>query len=324
MAKTAAAQRKAQKKTQKQISKPCRLSAAVAGVAKRRQPPVCSLTLEREAKSFGFDANEYLKKGCTVLRGAVLSKSEVQEAREVALRIRASSQGGGGGEFFTLRDGASRDKRKLFALLHRYNPLLHQLFNGIRLPFSDKGPYSHHNQIQLAIKKPGFEGYSALSKMSNALVGHVDQTDGSKKEGKRYCNYTALFGIVLDGDTEHRNDAGNLWVAPGSSRAFATKFKLTGQTPMYVPGKGLAERYFSKAEMPSMQPVHAKPGQAILMQWQTIHGVGPNHSETDRIHVYFRLTAAHRPEGSKKTYPAAMMDPYLETPLLKELARRQR
>jgi len=84
---------------------------------------------------------------------------------------------------------------------------------------------------------------------------------------------------------------------------------------MFVPGKGLAERYFSKAEMPSMQLVHARPGQAILMQWQTVHGVGPNHSETDRIHVYFRLTAAHRPEGSKKTYAPAMMDPTLETPL---------
>lgn len=93
---------------------------------------------------------------------------------------------------------------------------------------------------------------------------------------------------------------------------------------MFVPGKGLAERYSSKAEMPSMQPVHARPGQAILMQWQTVHGVGPNHSETDRIHVYFRLTAAHRPEGSKKTYAPAMMDPTLETPLLKGLARKQR
>jgi len=99
MAKTVAAQRKVNNNVQKQISQPCRQSAAVAELTKRRQPPVCSLTLEREARSFDFDANEYLNKGYTVLRGAVLSKSEVLEAREVALRIRAASDGGGGGSF---------------------------------------------------------------------------------------------------------------------------------------------------------------------------------------------------------------------------------
>ena len=59
------------------------------------------------------------------------------------------------------------------------------------------------------------------------------------------------------------------------------------------------------------------------MHHQTMHGVGPNHSDQDPLHIYFRLTAAGRPEGSKESYVAAMLNPALETRLLPQLSKRQ-
>lgn len=276
--------KKSRKTCIKNQKKRCALTSAVAALSKRRQPLVTIDAFEREAKRFGFDANHYLSQGYTVLKAPVLSRSEQHEALEAARRVHKGAHGGGNGEFVSLREGVCADKKKLFALLHKYNPLLRQLFNGIRLPWSDKSPYAHHNQIQLAIKRPGFKGYDELSKMKDSEVGHVDQTDGSKKLGRVFCNYTALFGIVLSGDTKNRDDAGNLWLAPRSSRQFANKFKQLGRVPTYKPDVKLARQCFGKKKMPAMQAVRAEPGQAILMQWQTIHGVGPNHSGTDRVH----------------------------------------
>jgi hypothetical protein len=162
------------------------------------------------------------------------------------------------GKFVSLRDGVSEDKRKLFALIHRYNPLFKQLFGGIRLPWSDKAPYAHHNQIQLAIKEPGFKGYSELAKMRHSEVGHIDQPDGRKRpEGRNLCNYTALLGIVLSGATADRDDAGNLWLAPASHRKFAAKFKSLDHVPKYYPR--IVTHYFQKKQRPKMKVVRAEP-----------------------------------------------------------------
>ena len=73
-----------------------------------------------------------------------------------------------------------------------------------------------------------------------------------------------------------------------------------------------------------MVAVRARPGQAILMHHQSIHGVGPNKSETERIHVYSRLTAANRPPRRQLSYHEATRDLCLETPNLRHLAERLR
>ena len=74
-----------------------------------------------------------------------------------------------------------------------------------------------------------------------------------------------------------------------------------------------------------LTPVLLRPGQAVLMQYQTVHGIGPNHIDTDRIQIYFRLTAGGRPTGCKIHYPDAMRDVTLELPgLIATFAQKKR
>jgi len=276
--------------------------------------------LGAEADRFGFDAQGYLVNGFSVLATEMLSASEREEALEIAGRLGMKEAGGTNGEFLSLRDAASMDKLKLFGLLGRYVPLLHRLFKGgIKLPFSDKSPYSHHNQIQVAVKMPGFKGYRSMRRMYRASSGHIDQPDGGKKPGKQLCNFSALLGIVLGGDTASRDDAGNLFVAPGTHTKFAEAFRKLDHPPRWHPP--VVDHYgCSKAPMVA---VRARPGQAFLVHHQVVHGVAPNNSSKDRVHVYFRITASDRPKGSIRSYPAAMLDPTLETPLLSRLVVNQ-
>lgn len=280
----------------------------------------CSIAaLRKEAKRVGFDAQAYLQNGYCVL-SPVWSAKEIQEAHEAAQRVRfMSTSSDGKGEFVFLRGSSTPDKLALFSLLNRYIPFLHQLLGGIVLPNSDKSPYAHHNQVQVALKTPGFKGYKPLEQMSSSRVGHIDQSTARQNPpGKPSSNYSVLFGVVLSGDTAHRSDAGNLYLAPGSYKKLASAFqKLEGPKIPWYPN--IAEKYLGK-EDPKMEAVRAGPGQAIIMHHQTVHGVGPNHSETDRLNVYFRITARGRPRGKKTSYPQAMRDPFLETPLLKTLA----
>ncbi|CAK8986856.1 TFIIS N-terminal domain-containing protein [Durusdinium trenchii] len=206
----------------------------------------------------------------------------------------------------------------LARLLNRYLPFLHQLLEGIVLPGSNNSPYGHHNQVQVAVKRPGFEGYTDLARMSSSRVGHIDQSSAKQTPpGKPTSNYSVLFGVVLSGETKTRSDAGNLYLAPGSYQKLAKAFQaFQGKVPWHP---NITEHYLGE-EDPKMEAVRASPGEAILMHHQTVHGVGPNHSNTDRVNVYFRITASGRPDGLKTSYPKAMQEPLLETPLLQTLA----
>lgn len=281
--------------------------------------------LEHEAVRVGFDARSYMENGFTVLPGRLCTDEELDKCLAAARRVRegrGSEASNAGGEFVFMPRVSSPDKMLLFSLINRYTPFLHQLLNGIKLPGSDKGPFSHHNAIQVAVKKPGFEGYAKLKKMSDASVGHIDQRAMKQTSGKPTTNYSVLLGVVLGGDTEDRDDAGNLYLAPKSHVQLASKFKeCTGSGP--VPWhREVAKHYLGRAA-PKMKAVRAKPGQCILMHHQTIHGVGPNHSAADRVHIYFRVQSSSRPDGTCTWYPEAMRDPMLEMPLVHQLAERQ-
>eukprot|EP00929_Paragymnodinium_shiwhaense_P018671 TRINITY_DN12980_c0_g1_i3.p1 TRINITY_DN12980_c0_g1~~TRINITY_DN12980_c0_g1_i3.p1 ORF type:complete len:270 (+),score=50.88 TRINITY_DN12980_c0_g1_i3:391-1200(+) len=264
-----------------------------------------------------------MTQGYTILKTPVLSKHEMNEAVEIARRLWEVQKKSANGEFMMLRPGVSADKRKLLALVYKYSSFLNCLVHGgVQLPGYNMAPYAHHNQVQLAFKEPGDEGYAKLEGMQNSIVGHIDQSDGAKHPpGRPLTNYTALFGIVLSSEAERRSDAGNLWLAPGTHQKFAERFRARKHVKWYPQ---IVKHYFKKSEYPRMKAVRAAPGQAILMHNSTVHGVGPNNSQTDRIHLYWRLTSAARPDGCKRSYPAAAYDPFLETPLLKTLAERQK
>ena len=119
-----------------------------------------------------------------------------------------------------------------------------------------------------------------------------------------------------------KGDAGNLYVSKGSrkelERAFASAEGDIGWSPSILVKYGIRCAA-------SLTPVLLKPGQAVLMQYQTVHGIGPNNTDTDRIQIYFRVTADGRPSGCNIHYPAAMRNVSLEMPgLVASVAGKKR
>lgn len=255
-----------------------------------------------------------------MLQNQMLTADELAQAIDAATRARATSSGSIDKEFIFLRPGSNKEQKVLFSILNKYVPFLTTLLGSLKLPGSDGSPYQHHNQLQIAIKKAGFEGYAPLEKMSDPGLGHIDQSVKRQLEGCACANYSCLFGICLQGRTMKGN-GGNLFVSKGShkelERAFASIQGDIGWSP------NILHKYGIRCAAP-LTPVLLKPGQAVLMQYQTVHGIGPNHTDTDRIQIYFRLTADGRPPGCKIHYPAAMRDVSLEMPGLVAVAQKKR
>ncbi|CAE7211165.1 unnamed protein product [Symbiodinium sp. CCMP2592] len=285
----------------------------------------CSIDeLDFQARRIGFDANSFLEKGYAVLN-PLWSPEEVSTAAAAAHQVRRTKGRDSNNEFVCLRPNIRNqrsEKLMLFSLINRYIPFLHQLLDGFLLPGHNSAPYDHHNQVQVAVKQPNFEGYADLQGMRSPNIGHVDQTISRQKtQGQPIANYSVLFGVVLGGETGTRDDAGNLWLAPGSHRKLQEAFcKFDGPIGWQT---DIAAKYLGD-EAPAMVPVRASPGQAIIMHHQTIHGVGPNHADQARVNVYFRVTASGRGAGKKVHYPEAMRDITKESPHLRQLAARQK
>ena len=275
----------------------------------------------RESLKVGFDAQAYLRDGVSVLKNQVLSADELARAVNAAIRVRATSTGSIDNEFIFLRPGSNDDHKVLFSLMNKYSKFLTALLGGVKLPGSDGSPYQHHNQLQIAIKKAGFRGYERIEKMSNPGLGHIDQTVKRQIEGCACANYSCLLGICLEGKTMGEG-GGNLYVSKGSHKELERAFAVTDGDIGWSP-KILAKYGISRTA--PLTPVLLSPGQAVLMQYQTVHGIGPNITDTDRIQIYFRVTADARPQGCKIHYPAAMRNVSLEMPgLVAAVAKKKR
>ena len=183
-------------------------------------PQAISYTLSEQftslARQVGFDAKAYFWDGVSVLRNQVLSDGEIRQAIEAALRVRETSSGSTDHEFIFFRPSSNDDQKLLFSLLDKYVKFLSALLGSLRLPASDGSPYLHHNQLQVAIKRAGFEGYAPIDKMSDPGLGHIDQSVKRQLEGSPCTNYSCLLGICLQGKTT-KADGGNLYVSKGQA-----------------------------------------------------------------------------------------------------------
>ena len=119
-----------------------------------------------------------------------------------------------------------------------------------------------------------------------------------------------------------QGNAGNLYVSKGSHKELERAFAGTEGDIGW--SETILRKYDVRCAAP-LTPVLLEPGQAVLMQYQTVHGIGPNITDTDRIQIYFRLTVDGRPPGCKIHYPAAMRNVSLEMPgLIAAVAQKKR
>ena len=126
---------------------------------------------------------------------------------------------------------------------------------------------------------------------------------------------------MVAGDMQDRDDGGNLWILPGSHNRLAKAFAAAGLGSIpWCPH--VVDRYLRRENLPIMHAVRRFSGQAFLMHHHTEHASGPSCSDLGRICVHFRITAKPL-AGCIKSYPDAMKNTILETPLLLELASVQ-
>ena len=272
------------------------------------------------ADKLSFSAQKFHDEGyCVIdtgLRAATLAEA-VASAKTVAEK--------GSERFVRVVGSLDQDRRNLLKLYDGVKPFLQALYGGAKHPRSDQAPYGVHNMVQVAIREPGAagqDGAKTMGSMKAAAVAHVDQPHKRQSpRGQPICNFSCLVGILLQGDTRDRADAGNLWVSRGSHIELGKAFSELGGEPLFF--TPLSDHYLGSNCAAKMEAVRMAPGQAVIAHHQLLHAFGPNKSQTPRVQVYFRITATGRPAGSAICYPAAMRDPFLEMPRLAQLMAQQ-
>jgi hypothetical protein len=146
------------------------------------------------------------------------------------------------------------------------------------------------NQLQVALNIPPF---------SHRPGGH--HLDGYQEGHQVPATFTMLAGVLM---TEQKvENAGNLWVWPGTHRTHAAFFRERGPDAL-VESKG-----YPKIALPEPSQVLGGPGDVILAHYMLGHNIGGNYkSERARRAVYFRL----RRVGHQRRWRECLCDELLE------------
>jgi len=157
------------------------------------------------------------------------------------------------------------------------------------------------DQVQVALNIPSF---------SHRPGGpHLDgYQEGEEVPG----TFTMLAGVLM---TEQKvENAGNLWVWPGTHRTHAAFFRARGPSA-FVEYKG-----YPAIALPEPTQILGGPGDLILAHYLLGHNIGGNYeSETVRRAVYFRL----RRMGHQQRWRECLRDELLEFDPVRAALNRQ-
>lgn len=124
--------------------------------------------------------------------------------------------------------------------------------------------------------------------------------DNGVKQGT-IANFTALIGVFLsDVETEY---AGNFSVVAGSHKIYESYFREHGAEALL---QGMPP-----VEVPPVQQLRARAGDAVLCHYQIAHGVAQNVSPHVRYAIFFRL---HHVEMDPTHWQAPMQDIWMHWP----------
>jgi Phytanoyl-CoA dioxygenase (PhyH) len=128
---------------------------------------------------------------------------------------------------------------------------------------------------------------------------HIDGLTPPEPDG-RPGTFTVLAGILLTDQT--RENAGNLWVWPGSHLDTASYLRAHG------PDSLLSCVPYPPIELGPPRQVVGRAGDLLLAHYLLGHNMGGNVSDVVREVVYFRLLRA----GHRARWREAVQDPLLE------------
>ena len=146
------------------------------------------------------------------------------------------------------------------------------------------------DQVQVALNIPPFSHRPGAHHLDGYLEGQEDP-----------ATFTMLAGVLM---TEQIiENAGNLWVWPGTHRTHGAFFRERGPEAL-VELKG-----YPTIELPEPSQILGGPGDVLLAHYMLGHNIGGNYeSETVRRAVYFRL----RRVGHERRWRECLCDELLE------------
>jgi hypothetical protein len=146
------------------------------------------------------------------------------------------------------------------------------------------------DQVQVALNIPPF---------SHRPGGH--HLDGYLEGRQNPATFTMLAGVLM---SEQRiENAGNLWVWPGTHRTHGAFFRERGPEA-FIEAKG-----YPPIELPEPTQILGGPGDVLLAHYMLGHNIGGNYaSEKVRRAVYFRL----RRMGHDQRWRECLCDELLE------------
>ena len=129
--------------------------------------------------------------------------------------------------------------------------------------------------------------------------GHLDGVTPPESDG-RPGTFTMLAGIMLT--DQMIENAGNLWVWPGTHRAHEAYFRERG------PDALLSSRGLPDITHPAPEQVLGHAGDLLLAHYMLSHNIGGNTSPNVRRVVYYRLQR----EGHRARWRECLQDVWLE------------
>jgi hypothetical protein len=128
---------------------------------------------------------------------------------------------------------------------------------------------------------------------------HVDGITPPEPDG-RPATFTMLAGVFLTDQTGE--DAGNLWVWPGSHRSAAAYFREHGPEAL------LSSAPYPPVALGEPRQVSGRAGDVLFAHYLLGHNVGGNTSSETREVIYFRL----KREGHREHWRECVQNPLRE------------
>ncbi|MGF7235056.1 MAG: phytanoyl-CoA dioxygenase family protein [Frankia sp.] len=158
------------------------------------------------------------------------------------------------------------------------------------------------SQVQVALNIPPFPHRPGAPHLDGATPPEPDGRPGT---------FTMLAGVLMS--DQSRQDAGNLWVWPGTHLIHAEYFRTHG------PDSFMEAAGYPPITLPEPEQVCGRAGDLLLAHFLLGHNIGGNTSETVRRAVYFRLKRS----GHDQRQSEFLRDPWLDyEPIRDEAARR--
>jgi len=165
-----------------------------------------------------------------------------------------------------------------------------------------RGPFNYFPEAarapELAALLTGSPAFGLAEALTGPATHHID---GFPPEpGGRPGTFTMLAGVLMS--DQRAQDAGNLWVWPGTHLTHAEYFRGHG------PGAFFAAGGYPPIKLPEPEQVTGEAGDLLLAHYLLGHNIGGNTSQAVRRAVYYRVKRA----GHDPRWRAFLADPWLD------------